>query len=49
MNKWHAHVAHMAKHTNMVGGPLWWGGLDPGPPLNPALPRYAFFSRLGCL
>jgi len=29
--KWHAHVAHMPKHMNMVGwGPLWWG-------LNPAL------------
>jgi len=21
MTKWHAHVAHMTKHTNMVGGP----------------------------
>jgi len=21
MTKWHAHVAHMAKHMNMVGGP----------------------------
>ena len=21
MTKWHAHVAHMAKHINMVGGP----------------------------
>jgi len=21
MIKWHAHLAHMAKHTNMVGGP----------------------------
>jgi len=28
MTKWHAHVAHMAKHVNMVG--------DPGPgPLVP--------------
>jgi len=25
MTKWHAHVAHMAKHTNMVGA------LGPGP------------------
>ena len=25
MNKWHAHVAHMAKHMNMVGA------LGPGP------------------
>jgi len=24
MTKWHAHLAHMAKHTNMVGSPLWW-------------------------
>jgi len=31
MTKWHAHVAHVAKHTNMVGDP------GPGPPLNPAL------------
>jgi len=34
MIKWHAHVAHMTKHMNMVGGP------GPGPlgrPLNPAL------------
>ena len=39
MTKWHAYVAHMAKHMNMVGGPLWWGALgpDPFPPLNPAL------------
>jgi len=22
MTKWHAHVAHMAKHMNMVGGPF---------------------------
>jgi len=21
----------MAKHTNMVGGPLWWGALGPAP------------------
>jgi len=43
MAKWRAHVAHMAKHMNMVGGPLRWGVLGPGPlgsPLNPALPRY---------
>jgi len=32
MTKWHAHVAHMAKHMEMVGGP---GHL--APPLNPAL------------
>jgi len=25
MTKRHAHVAHMAKHMNMVGGPFWWG------------------------
>jgi len=28
MNKWHAHVAHMAKHINMVGS--LFGG-EPGP------------------
>jgi len=27
----HAHVAHMAKHMNMVGRPLWWGSLGSGP------------------
>ena len=33
--KWHAHVAHTAKHMNMVGGP---GPGSLGPlPLNPAL------------
>jgi len=31
MTKWHAHVAHVAKHVNMVGGPFWWGTLGPGP------------------
>jgi len=31
MTKWQVHVAHMAKHMNMVGGPLWWGALGPGP------------------
>jgi len=37
MTKWHAHVAHMPKHMNMVG-PIWRGAMDPlGPPLNPAL------------
>jgi len=25
MTKWHAQAAHMAKHMNMVGVPLWWG------------------------
>jgi len=25
MTKCHARVAHMAKHINMVGDPLWWG------------------------
>jgi len=30
-----ARVAHMAKHMNVVGGPLWPLGL----PLNPALCR----------
>jgi len=28
--KWHANVAYMAKHMNMVGGFLWWG--PKGPP-----------------
>ena len=28
MTKWYAHVA---KHMNMVGGPLWWETLGPGP------------------
>jgi len=23
MCKWHAHIAHVAMHMNMVGGPLW--------------------------
>jgi len=40
MTKWHAHVVHMAKHTNMVGAPVRWGPLlggDPGPgPLGPS-------------
>jgi len=31
MTKWHAHVAHMAKHMNTVVGPLWWGVLWPVP------------------
>jgi len=35
MTKWHAHVAHMAKHMNMVGGPLWWWALGPGPLVHP--------------
>jgi len=35
MTKWHAHVAHMATYTNMVGGP------GPSPPLNPALVPHA--------
>jgi len=25
MAKWHARVAHTAKHMNMVDGPVWWG------------------------
>jgi len=25
MTKWHAHVAHMAKHINMVGAPFGGG------------------------
>ena len=29
MTKWHEHAAHMAKHMNMVGGPLWWGPCPP--------------------
>jgi len=32
MNKWHAHVVDMAKHMNMVGGPVWWGARAPCPP-----------------
>jgi len=31
MTKWQAHVAHITKHMNMVGGPLWWGSLGPAP------------------
>jgi len=31
MTTWHAHVVHMAKHMNTVGGAFWWGPLDPGP------------------
>jgi len=30
MTKWHAHVVHMAKHMNMVGGLFLVRG--PGPP-----------------
>jgi len=26
MTKWHAHVVHMAKYVNMVGGPSLAGG-----------------------
>ena len=37
MTKWHALVAHMAKHMNLVGGPFWVGVLGPRTPLNPAL------------
>ena len=32
MTKWHAHVAHMAEHMKMVGGPLWWGARGPWAP-----------------
>jgi len=28
---WYAHVAHMAKHMNLVGGPHWWGARALGP------------------
>ena len=40
MIKWQAHVIHMAKYINVVGGPLLMRGSGPGPlgtPLNPAL------------
>jgi len=40
MTKWHAYIVHMAKHTNMVGGPFVVGGPGPGhlaPTLNPAM------------
>jgi len=30
MTKWHAHVLHMAKHTNMVGGTFLVVGPGPG-------------------
>jgi len=52
MTKWHAHVAHMAKHMNMVEAPLWWGALGPGslgPSLNPALHRPIIGVREGIL
>jgi len=29
MSNWDAHVPHLAKHMNMVGGPLWWEALGP--------------------
>jgi len=29
MTKWHAHVAHMTKHMNMVGGASLLGALVP--------------------
>ena len=37
MTKWHPHVAHMAKHMNMVGGPVWWVGRAPWPPKSGAV------------
>jgi len=48
MTKWHAHVVHMAKHMNMVGGPFLVGGPGPGllrPPVNPALYHTNFVER----
>ena len=56
MSKWHAHVAHMAKNMNMVGGtfgggagPLglpwaWWGGRAPWAPLNPVLTELVYIT-----
>jgi len=41
MTKWHARVARMAKHMNMVGGP----GLL-GPPLTPSLDVTMKFAQL---
>ena len=32
MTLWHADVARMAKHMNMVRGPLWWGDWSRSPP-----------------
>jgi len=32
MTKWHALVAHMAKHMNLVVGPFWVGVPGPGTP-----------------
>jgi len=45
MTKWHAHIPHVAKHMNMLGGPLWWGALGPGPcpPVNPELEGFTLF------
>jgi len=40
MAKWRKLVARMTKHMNMVGDHLWWGGLVPPRPLNPALSEY---------
>jgi len=41
MTKWHAHVTHMGKHMNTVGGP------GPLPPINPALQLWSWISLLG--
>jgi len=37
MSKWHANVAHTAKHMNMMGALFGWGPGPLPPPLNPAL------------
>ena len=46
MTKWHAHVVHMAKHTNMVGGPFLVG--DPGPGFLWPTPKFGAASTTPC-
>jgi len=44
MTKWHAHVVHMVKHMNMVGGPCLVGCPGSGP-LGPLQIWRWFISR----
>jgi len=45
--KWHAHVAYMAKHMNMVGAPFGGGSGPLGPtPKSGAEQRFHHSSKL---
>jgi len=47
MTNLHVHVAHTTEQTNMVGDPLWWGALGPGPltpPKSGTAELYSSFS-----